>query len=102
MKVAAIAAVLAASVSLSSCVSTSNTPQQNAEIAYNNLCAVEPSVYLGYMAFAATRNVSEKTQRRVEQAHIAFTRLCTDRPTDLVAGLRTLSQAYAEVVSYKS
>lgn len=97
MKVAAVAAVMAASVSLSSCVTTDDS-QVAAARTLDAICASEPAIYAAFSAVAEVRNVPAKTVRKVDVAHIAITNWCTDRPDNLVAIIVTVSATYAQIL----
>lgn len=92
----AICAALAfASISLASCTTT---PDQQASAAkvYDKVCAAEPALYASFQTVAAINDVSASTQKKAEAIHASITTLCTDRPTDLIAGVATLTAAYAQ------
>lgn len=97
MKVAAIAAVLAASVSLASCV-TSGDSQQAAARTLDTICAAEPAVYAAFSAVVEAKEVSPSKVRKIEAAHTAITNWCTDRPENIVAIIVTITSTYAQIL----
>ena len=98
----AITAILAASVVLSACTtSLEGDAQAKAGKVYDTICTAEPPIY------AVTYTLGEgkwkqSTLTKLEQAHAVVTRLCVARPTDLVAGLVTLTKAYQDVLAIKA
>lgn len=82
---------------LSACT-TSTESQTNAAKVYDTICAAEPGVYLITANLAQSNHWDASKIKKLNQAHVAVTRLCSDRPTNLIAGLVTLSAAYRDVL----
>lgn len=94
--VSRLAIVSVAGLVLASCVDQ----QKAVALAFDKTCSAEPIVYEAFTRIAAnTEQISEKVKLRAAQVHAGALRLCTDRPTDIVAALVTLSAAYTEIVA---
>ena len=82
------------SAALASCTLTPEQ-QVKSEKIYNTICDAAPPLYALYL-------VSGQSPAKVRKAGALFESvktLCTNRPTDLVAGAVTLSIAYAQFVA---
>lgn len=94
-------AVVTATALLASCTLTGNAAA-NAEKVYNQICAAEPPIYATLSLASTANNWSPSKVRKLEAAHASVMQFCNDRPKDLVAGLVTLSAAYAKVLAIKA
>lgn len=104
-KVKAIAVPAAAAVALSvlsSCTATSTESQENAAKVYDTICIAEPAVYAIASNLADSHGWSASKIQKLDQAHVVVVRLCSDRPSNLISGLVTLSAAYRDVLLLKA
>lgn len=98
-----IAVAMALSLALASCsASLGEDAQAKAAKVYDTVCFGEPLVYTVASALADKNGWKQSKVDRLNEAHAVVTRLCTNRPTDLVAGLVTLSAAYRDVLALKA
>lgn len=99
-KLAVVALYATMSLSLASCVGT-GTAQEDAAKQVDRICAAEPPLYATALVLAETKNWSEKRRNRLTAIHVTITNFCTDRPTDLISGLLTLSASYVQFLALK-
>lgn len=66
---------------------------------FNALCTAEPTVYAAIGAWDVIHPLSFSQRNKATAVHAGVTELCTNRPTDLISGLVTLTSLYSQVVS---
>ena len=98
MKKIALLTTIAATALLAACVTTPDQ-QEAAQQAYDKICTAEPPLYAAFVAAATAKGTSEAKLRKAEAIHGSITTFCTNRPTDVVSGLVTLSAAYVQFIT---
>lgn len=93
-----IVTALAAVAMLSACT-LSNEQQASAAKAYDKICSSEPQLYAAFVVVATAKGASEAKLAKVATYHDGVTKMCDERPTDIVAALVTLSGVYAQIVA---
>lgn len=101
MKYLVVPAVfVSAMTALSACTSTES--QENAAKVFDTICVAEPGIYAISASLAASHGWSASKIRKLDAAHAVVYRLCTDRPSNMIAGLVTLTAAYRDILTLKS
>lgn len=100
LKRIAAVATMSAAIFLTSCQSHEEA-NANAEKVYDTVCTAEPLVYSLAYTVATAKEWSAKKISQLQQAHVVVVELCTNRPTDMISGLVTLTKAYQAVLDVK-
>jgi len=87
-------------MALVSCTSTES--QANAAKVFDTICVAEPGIYAISVSLANSHGWSASKINKLNTAHAVVYRLCTDRPTNMIAGLVTLTAAYRDILALKS
>jgi len=66
---------------------------------FNAMCGAEPTAYAALQAWDVIHPLSQSKRNQATAVHTAVNELCTNRPTDLISGLVTLTSLYGQVVA---
>jgi hypothetical protein len=93
---------LSAVLVLSSCVTTGSDAQASAEKAFDRICTAEPPIYASVSVIAVAKEWKQSKIDKLNGVHTVVTNLCTNRPTDFISALITVTASYAQILAIKA